>query len=65
MPDVFNYARSQIFGMQFEPFTYVTPSVTYVWNPNAVIKRLCLLFLLVKLVALSRFFFNRFVQVTP
>ena len=43
MNEVFTYARNQAIGMQFEPFRYSNPTATYVWEPNAVIKRLCVL----------------------
>lgn len=41
MNRVFGYAKQQLWGMQFEPFTYRDATHTYTWNPPNRVKTVC------------------------
>jgi len=42
---VFNYAKKQLFDMQFEQFSYVVDGQRYTWSANQLAVWLCLLLL--------------------
>jgi len=42
---VFNYAKKQLFDMQFEAFNYVVDGQRYTWSANKLAVWLCLILL--------------------
>jgi len=61
MDSAFSYASNQLLGTQFETFSISTDGTHYSWEPNRLVKALCIAILPVQ--SVSKFLFTLFVKV--